>query len=78
MPRAHSIYVILHPAPACMDSHLIAAFTVKHELATWWDRCKSVDKEEYEIWRIRDNLHRRSKGEISFVNPSELENGRFS
>lgn len=73
MPRAHTIYVVLHPAPACMDNHLIAAFTVKHELATWWNRCDSRDKWEYEICRIRDNLCYGGKPEISFVRPSELE-----
>lgn len=51
MSRAHTIYVVLRLAPACMGDHLIAAFTVKRELKRWWGHNKN---DEYEVWRTRD------------------------
>jgi hypothetical protein len=35
MARAKSIYVVIDPTPMLHLQHVIAAFTVKHELITW-------------------------------------------
>lgn len=48
--RSTYIYVVLHPDTV----DLVAAFTVKHELRSWWHRCDHPYKFEYEIWRIQD------------------------
>jgi hypothetical protein len=72
MARAHTIYVVLHPAPAEMDDHLKAAFTVKHELKTWWKNCINPYKEEFEVWRIRDGGRRIRDMDKSIIPISEL------
>jgi hypothetical protein len=48
MARSTYIYVVLS------YNEMVAAFTVKHELKTWWNRCDHPYQCDYEIWRIRD------------------------
>lgn len=52
MPRSSYIYVVIHPYPGCSYRHLIAAFTVKHELVDWWKRYDGSYQDEFEVWRI--------------------------
>lgn len=54
MARSHSIYVVVHPYPYPAPDHIIAAFTVKHELVEWWERCTHPSKGEFDVWRLRD------------------------
>lgn len=67
MARSHYIYVIWY------DEDLIAAFTVKHELATWLDNCKHIDKAHFTIYRVRDNDRSETwKSEATLLNKDDL------
>lgn len=56
MARSRYIYIISHDAPQNMSApHVIAAFTVKHELITWLEKCDHHYKKEFSVYRIIDN-----------------------
>lgn len=56
MARSRYIYVVCWDAPQNMDApHIIAAFTVKHEMQTWLSRCTHEHRDEFAIYRVRDN-----------------------
>jgi hypothetical protein len=35
--------------------HIIAAFTVKHEMKTWMEKCDRPHKDELRVYRVPDN-----------------------
>lgn len=53
MARSKYVYIIFHEWSA--KNPLIAAFTVKHELLTWLEKCNHEHKEEFIVYRIPDN-----------------------
>ena len=56
MARSSYIYIVCHDAPENMDSpHVIAAFTVKHEMKTWMENSDYTPKEELHVYRVPDN-----------------------
>ena len=51
MARSRYIYIISHDAPQNMSApHVIAAFTVKHELITWLEKCDHHYKKEFSVY----------------------------
>lgn len=51
MARSRRIYVVEHPHPVnCDPPHVVAAFTVKHELITWLSR--QMDHPYYSEWNV--------------------------
>ena len=47
MPRSNVIYVVQ------LSDHVVAAFTVKHELVTWLER--QSEPFIHAVWRVPDN-----------------------
>ncbi len=52
MARASYIYVVFS-AP---DPYVVTAFTVKHELATWWENQSERERHYFTVWRCRDGI----------------------
>lgn len=69
MARSAYIYVVCHNAPQNPDPpHVISAFTVKHELITWMEKCTHHYKSEFLIYRIKDNdWQQTEKSEVSIM-----------
>lgn len=60
MARSSYVYIVAD------GLNMIAAFTVRHELTTWFKRHGQPD---FQVWRLRDNPH--GLDEPTFV---EMEN----
>ena len=59
MARSHYIYLVWRGDRKFprhfVRSHPVAAFTVKHELISWLEKCTDPYKEEFKVYRIVDN-----------------------
>lgn len=69
MARSHCIYVVCHNNPLNPDPpYVIAAFTVKHELRTWLEKCDHPYKHEFTTYRVMDNdTENTNRAEISVL-----------
>ena len=70
MARSSYIYLVCHDAPATPDGpHVVAAFTVKHEMLSWMERCTHRYKDEFNVYRTRDNPRGHAPDEKPDVTP---------
>jgi hypothetical protein len=68
MARSVYIYVVCHDNPYNPNPpHIIAAFTVKHELQTWLEKCDHQYKSEFSVWRVKDNSRKTYNAEMERI-----------
>jgi len=69
MARSHRIYVVERAYGLTEGPIVIAAFTVKHELASWLKRNGTIIGSNYRIWSLPDGRDEPARE----ILPEELE-----